>query len=313
MRKRSLGNTGIELSELSLGTWGLSGDGYGPVDDSDQDDVIDRALKLGITTFETADSYARGFMERRLGALLEPHPEAVIITKIGTDREDTQPIKCFDADYLNRAARASQERLQRRIDVLLLHNPSPLALRKPHVAETMNKLVEDGVARAWGVSMGNGEIGRVALERGAQVLELVFNAFHRQDLRGVLVLARAKQAGLIARSVLAHGLLCGQWSSSKEFSRGDHRRERWTVDDLRQRLSQLSALRPAVVGEITSLRAAALRFALSEPAFSSIVLGPRSTLQLDQLVRDAGKEPPYIDDDMRTALLNRLANVGITP
>ena len=313
MRKRLLGKTGIELSELSLGTWGLSGDGYGSVDEADQDEVIDRALKLGINCFDTADSYAKGEMERRLGRLLEPHADAIVVTKIGTDLSDAQPVKRFEADYLRGAADGSRERLRRRIDVLLLHNPSTVAFTKHQVADTMNRLVEDGIARAWGVSMGNGEIGRLALERGAQVLELPYNAFHLQDLRGVLVLARVKQAGLIARSALAHGLLCGQWPGSKHFPKGDHRRDRWTPDDLRQRLSQLSALRPAVVGDVTSLRAAALRFVLSEPALSSVVLGPRSALQLDQLVRDAGKEPPYLEDDARTAILNRLANVGITP
>jgi aryl-alcohol dehydrogenase-like predicted oxidoreductase len=313
MRKRSLGNTGIEISELSLGTWGLSGDGYGAVEEAEQDEVIDRALKLGITCFDTADSYAQGAMESRLGRLLEPHPEAVVITKIGTDRASSQAIKRFDAEYLKSAAGKSQERLKRRIDVLLLHNPSTLALEKPHVAETLNELVEAGVARTWGVSIGSGEIGRIALERGAKVLELAYSAFHLQDLRGVLVLARVKQAGLIARSVLAHGLLCGQWPGSKQFPKGDHRRDRWTPDDLRQRLSQLSALRPAVVAEVSSLRAVALRFALSEPALSSIVLGPRSMLQLDQLVRDAGKEPPYLDDDSRRALVNRLTNLGVAP
>lgn len=313
MRKRSLGNTGIEVSELSLGTWGLSGDGYGSVEDTDQDEVIDRALKLGIDCFDTADSYAKGGMESRLGRLLEPHPGAVVVTKIGTDRSGEQAVKRFDADYLTGAAKSSRERLRRRIDVLLLHNPSTLAFTRHQVADTMNRLVQDGVARTWGVSIGDAEVGRVALERGAQVLELPYNAFHLQDLRGVLVLARVKQAGLIGRSVLAHGLLCGQWPSSKQFPKGDHRRDRWTADDLRQRVSQLSALRPAVVADVTSLRAAALRFALSETALSSVVLGPRSTLQLDQLVRDAGKDPPYLDDDSRKAILNRLANVGITP
>jgi aryl-alcohol dehydrogenase-like predicted oxidoreductase len=313
MRKRSLGKTGIEVSELSLGTWGLSGDGYGAVEESVQDEVIDRALKLGIDCFDTADAYAKGEMERRLGRLLEPHPTAVVITKIGTDRDAATPIKRFDPEYLKRAAEKSRERLKRRIDVLLLHNPSTLALEKRQLADTMNKLVEDGVARTWGASIGSGEIGRVALERGAQVLELPYSAFHLKDLRGVLVLARVKQAGLIGRSVLAHGLLCGQWPGSKQFPKGDHRRDRWTVDDLTQRFSQLSALRPAVVADVTSLRSAAVRFALSEPALSSIVLGPRSTLQLDQLVRDAGKDPPYLDDESRSALLKRLANVGVTP
>jgi aryl-alcohol dehydrogenase-like predicted oxidoreductase len=313
MRLRTLGKTGIDISELCLGTWGLSGDGYGQVEDVDQDEVIERALALGITTFETADVYGKGAMESRLGRLLEPHRQATVVTKIGTDRDASPPVKCFDADYLRRAATKSRERLKRPIDVLLLHNPSTVTFGKRHVAATMKALVEDGTARCWGASVGNGETGRRALEEGAQVLEIAYNAFNLQDLRGVLALARVKQAGLIGRSVLAHGLLCGQWPSSKQFPRGDHRRDRWTPDDLRQRTSQLSALRPAVGGDVTSLRAAALRFALSESALSGIVLGPRSVVQLDQLVRDAGKEPPYLDDDTRRALLSRLANVGIAP
>ncbi len=313
MRRRTLGNTGIELPELCLGTWGLSGDGYGHVDESDQDQVITRALGLGIDAFDTADVYAKGEMERRLGRLLAEHPSAVVITKIGTDRAASPPIKRFDAEYLREAAAQSKERLGRRIDVLLLHNPSTLALKKPHVAETMSALVADGVARAWGVSIGDADVGTLAMEQGAQVLELAFNAFHPQDLAGVVTVAKEKQVGLIGRSVLAHGLLCGQWPSTKQFPSGDHRRDRWTLDDFKKRISQLSALRPSVGGEISSLRAAALRYALSEPALSSVVIGPRSAVQLDQLLREAGKEPPYLQEDARSALARRLQNVGIFP
>ena len=67
MRRRPLGKTGLSVTELSLGTWGLSGDGYGPVAESEQDKVIDRARALGVNLFETADGYAGGAMERRLG------------------------------------------------------------------------------------------------------------------------------------------------------------------------------------------------------------------------------------------------------
>lgn len=313
MRRRTLGKTGIELPELCLGTWGLSGDGYGRVDEADQDQVIERALGLGIDAFETADVYAKGEMESRLGRLLAEREGAVVITKIGTDRAASPPIKRFDAEYLREAATKSKERLSRRIDVLLLHNPSTLALKKPHVAETMNELCAAGVARTWGVSVGDADVGTLAIEQGAQVLELAYNAFHSQDLTGVVTLAKEKQVGLIGRSVLAHGLLCGHWPSSKQFPQGDHRRDRWTYDDFKKRISQLSALRPTVGGDVPSMRAAALRFALSEPALSSVVIGPRSAVQLDQLVREAGKEPPYLHEDSRSALVHRLANVGIHP
>jgi aryl-alcohol dehydrogenase-like predicted oxidoreductase len=313
MRLRTLGKTGIEISELCLGTWGLSGDGYGPVEEAEQDQVIERALALGITAFDTADAYGSGAMESRLGRLLETHPNAIVITKVGTDRSVTPPVKRFDAEHLRAAAHASKDRLKRRIDVLLLHNPSKVALVKPHVAETLNALVDDGTIRTWGVSAGDAAVGKLAIEQGAQVLQLAYSVFHPQDLQGVLALAREKQVGLLARSVLAHGLLVGQWPTTKQFPIGDHRRDRWTNDDFTKRISQLSALRPSVWGDVTSLRAAALRYALAHTGLSSVVIGPRSAVQLDQLVRDAGKEPPYLTEDVKRALENRLADVGIKP
>lgn len=311
MRRRSLGKTGLEISELCLGTWGLCGDGYGPVEEPDQDSVIERALALGINAFETSDAYGNGAMESRLGRLLEPQPDALVLTKLGTDRSVTPPAKRFDDEYLTKAVDQSRERLKRSIDVLLLHNPSSIALAKKPLAELLGKLVEDGKVRFWGASVGDAATGKAAIEAGAQVLSLAFNAFHPQDLRGVAELAKEKGVGILARSALAHGLLCGQWPTTKSFPSGDHRRDRWTSDELKKRISQLSALRPSVTGSVTSLRAAALRYALCEERVSSVVLGPKSTLQLDQLVRDAGKEPPYLSDDAKSSLLRRLENVGI--
>lgn len=313
MRRRSLGKTGIEIPELCLGTWGLCGDGYGPVEDADQDSVIERALALGMMAFETADSYAEGAMESRLGRLLEKHPDAIVITKVGTDRSVNPAVKRFEEKYLGEAIDKSRERLKRPIDVLLLHNPSTIALGKKPTIELLEKSVKDGKARFWGASVGDAATGRAAMEAGAQVLELAYSAFHPQDLHGVVEQAKKQGVGLLARSVLAHGLLCGQWPTTKAFASGDHRRDRWTNDELKKRISQLAALRPSVTGAVTSLRAAALRYALSEEAVSAVVLGPKSTLQLDQLVRDAGKEPPYLAEDARGSLVRRLENVGIRP
>ena len=313
MRRRKLGKTGIEIPELCLGTWGLSGDAYGAVEEAEQDQVIERALALGINAFETADAYAKGGMESRLGRLLEKHDDAIVITKVGTDRAATPPAKRFDDVYLAEAVKQSRERLKRKIDVLLLHNPSKIALEKEKTRELLAKLVKDDVIRCWGVSAGNAEVGKAALEHGAQVLQLAYSPFHQQDLSGVLALATAKEVGILARSVLVHGLLCGQWPTTKTFATGDHRRDRWTTDELKKRISQLSALRPSVYGEVTSLRAAALRYVLEESAVSSVVLGPRSTQQLDQLVRDAGKEPPYLPDGARATMERRLAGMGIKP
>jgi aryl-alcohol dehydrogenase-like predicted oxidoreductase len=313
MRKRLLGKTGLSVSELALGTWGLSGDGYAPIPEADQDGVIDRALALGVTLFETADSYAKGGMETRLGERLAKHPEAVIVTKLGTDREAMPERKSFSPAFIRESFQRSRDRLKREVvDVVLLHNPSERSLLRGEATAVLEELKSAGSIRAWGASVEGVELARAALKQGAQVIELAYNAFHKRGLRQLAPQISDQGVGILARSVLAYGLLCGQWPTDKEFALTDHRSDRWTTDDLKRRISQLNAIRPCVNGTtVTSLRAAALRFVLASDVVSSAVLGPRSAMQLDQLLRDAGKEPPYLGDEALEALLIRLDNVGI--
>jgi aryl-alcohol dehydrogenase-like predicted oxidoreductase len=353
MRKRLLGNTGLSVSELGLGTWGLSGDGYASLTESEQDRVIDRALALGITLFETADSYGKGAMEKKLGERLpaakskataaesegvktsEPGAselagngvevtasetetsetktsEVIVVTKLGTDREQNPARKCFSAAFIRESFERSRERLKREVlDVVLLHNPSDHSLQRGEATGVLAELKGKGALRSWGVSVSTVVNARAALKQGAQVLEFAYNAFHSSDVHQMNDELIDSGVGVLARSVLAHGLLCGQWPTTKEFAASDHRAERWTQDDLKRRISQLNALRPCVFGEVTSLRSAALRYALANDRVSCAVLGPRDSVQLDQLLRDAGKEPPYLTPETLSALYLRLENVGI--
>ncbi len=314
MRKRVLGSTGLLVSELALGTWGLSGDGYSSLPEAEQEAIIDRALALGVTLIETADSYAKGEMETRLGQCLERHDSVVLVTKLGTDRSVSPARKSFSPAFLRESFERSRERLKREVvDVVLLHNPSERSLERGEASGLLEELKAAGAIRAWGASVEGVDAARAAVKKGAQVLELAHNAFHNRGLRQLAPELRGQNIGVLARSVLAHGLLCGQWPTDKQFASTDHRSERWTSDDLKRRISQLNAVRPCVNGTtITSLRAAALRFVLSNDVVTSAVLGPRSALQLDQLVRDSGKEPPYLSEEAMEALLIRLDNVGIS-
>lgn len=298
------------MSELALGTWGLSGDGYGPVAESEIDRVIARAVELGVTLFDTADVYGGGTMEKRLGAGVPPY--ACIVTKLGTDLSTTPPRKRFDAAYVREAFERSQERFGRdRIEVVLLHNPSSSALANGEAVGVLKELKEAGRLRAWGVAAGSAEVARAALEQGAGVLELAYNAFCAKDLHSITDRLMTHGVAVLARSVLAHGLLTGHWSAEREFNAGDHRAERWTRAELKHRLEQLDTLRPLVTGSVTSLRAAALRFVLSNELVTSAVLGPRSVAQLDQLVREAGSGPPYLRDTALAELASRLRSAGL--
>lgn len=311
VRSRTLGKDVTLVSELALGTWGLSGDGYGRLLDAEVDRTLDRAVACGVTLFDVADAWGKGAMEKKLGDRL-PAGITLVATKLGTDGDALPPRKRFDAAYLRDAFQRSRDRLKRpRVDVLLLHNPSAGALEKTDAVAFLRELREKGDVGTWGVSAGSVEVAEKALDLGAPVLELAVNVFLAGDLQRLRKRITETGAGVLARSVLAHGLLSGYWSPEREFYAGDHRADRWAKEELRYRLGQLELLRPCVAGSIPTLRAAALRFVLQTSLVSSVVLGPKSTAQLDQLVREAGIGPPYLSAIAVRDLVRRLKGAGL--
>lgn len=311
MRSRTLGSTGLSVSELALGTWGLAGQAYGPVPEGESRRVIERAAALGIRVFETASAYAHGRIESELGEVLN-HPEDLVVTKWGTD-EETQPAqKRFDRDFLRREADASLGRLGATTRVIaLLHNPSARSLRDGVCAEVMRELVREGRLASWGVSVSQADAAEAALTAQAPVLGLPYNVFKVNPLRALESKIREQNVGVLAHSVLAYGLLAGRWSPGKEFAWGDHRADRWPDGSLRSRIRHLDAVRPLISGDVTTMRAAALRFALVPEIISSVVIGPRSSAQLDQLLRDAQVEPPYLSEQKLSGLEGRLSHLGL--
>ena len=314
MRNRPFNALGTNLSELALGTWGLSGDGYGLVSPREAAAVIDRAVQLGITLFETCDAYGRGEMEKLLGERLASFPgkPTVVVTRVGTDRSKDKAVKRFDRDYLRQAVEASSHRLGRTpLDVVLLHNPRAWVLEEGEAPRTMQELKEQGKVKAWGVSAGSTEAALAALDAGAEVLSLTYNVLHTTELAAVASDAAMRGTTVLAHSILAYGLLTCQWGPDRWFDDDDHRRDRWDAELLKKRISQLDIVRDMVGGDVLTPRAAALRFVLSNSLVASAVIGPKSTAQLEQLVREAGSGPPYLSERVLRDLPNQRLAVGI--
>lgn len=312
MRKRPLGRTGLAVPELAIGTWGLSGDAYGKVDEADAEAVLRRAVEIGLTLIDTADVYGGGRMERVAGRIAKDHPDVVVVTKGGTDRSTEPPRKTFAADYLRGAVERSLKRLGRdAIQVYLLHNPSPDTLYGGEAVETLQALVKEGKIEHWGVAAGDEDVARSAIDKGAEVIELAYNLTHPVDLYRLSGDIMVAGTGVLARSVLAHGLLAGTWTKDHEFGEGDHRAERWTKMELERRIAQLDAVRFLVKNDVHTLRGAAVRYALASHVVSSAVLGPRTKEQLEQLVRETGGGPRYLHDDDLRQLPRALDKVGI--
>lgn len=314
MRLRSLGKTGLRVSEMALGTWGLSGDAYGPVDPANQEAVLRRALDMGISIVDTADAYGGGRMERLIGSVVRSRRHVVVVTKGGTDRSTVPARKRFDAPYLRARVEASLRRLAREpIDVYLLHNPSENAVESGEATDALITLKREGKIAHWGVSAGDLTVGRAALRQGAEVVELAYNLVHASTLHRLAGEVMVSGAGVLACSTLSYGLLSGSWTATQEFASGDHRAERWTRPELERRVEQLAAVRFLVRGDVPTMRSAAVRFVLSNTIVTSAVLGPRNVEQLEDIVREVGMGPIYLTDDELMRIPRAVQAVGIDP
>jgi aryl-alcohol dehydrogenase-like predicted oxidoreductase len=310
---RTIHALGASVSELSLGTWGLSGEAYGPVTPAEAQAVIDRALELGITLFDTADCYGKGAMESMLGACIRKSGrKALVATRIGTDRTEEPAHKNFEPAYLRTAFEKCCERIGRNeLDVVLLHNPSLVTVQRGDAVGVLREIKEQRRLGAWGVSAGDADVALAAIDAGAGVVALAYNIFHADDLHAIAGKAAMKAVGVLAHSVLAYGLLTAQWAPDRTFDESDHRRQRWSAQQLRRRVGQLHVVRDLVGGDVLTPRAAAVRFALSNRLVSSVILGPRTTAQLEQLMREAGSGPVYLPEDVVARLPSRLQAAGI--
>ena len=141
---------------------------------------------------------------------------------------------------------------------------------------------------------------------------MAYNCFFFEDVRSLATMMRTEGIGLLARSVLGYGMLAGGWTAEREFYPPDHRAERWNPDEFKRRIEQLGALRQVIGGPAPTMRSVALRFVLDQDRVSSAVLGPRNTRQLDQLVRDAGRMPPYLSPPTMAKLMTALSEHGVT-
>ena len=158
MHYRKLGRTGIEVSEIGFGGWGIGG-GWGHQDDQEALRALKQALDLGVTFFDTALGYGNGHSERLIGqAVAEVRDRVVIATKIPTKTYrwpalPHEPIsETFPADWIVECTEKSLKNLDTDyIDVQQLHAWTPPYAEQLEWYEALTRLKEQGKIRAFGV------------------------------------------------------------------------------------------------------------------------------------------------------------------
>ncbi len=226
MQKRELGKSGIWVSEIGLGCMGMS-EFYGPSEDDASLAVLQRASELGVTLFDTADTYGLGHNEILLGAFLKGRRDVAVATKFGIVREPGKYERRIDnsPDYIAKACDASLKRLGiETIDLYYAHRIDPAQPIEETVG-AMARLAEAGKVRALGLS----EVSPATLRRAHAVhpiaaVQSEYSLWTRDVEAGVLPVCRELGIGLVAYSPLGRGMLTGTITSETQFAGNDFRR-----------------------------------------------------------------------------------------
>lgn len=301
MNYRPLGKTGIKVSEIGFGTWGIGGDqggakAYGPADDRVSELALNRALDLGINFYDTADFYGFGHSETLLGRVFKGKRARVIIAgKVGF--LDLAAHQDFSADHLRKSLEGSLKRLGADyLDLYQLHSP-PLELlkRDPKPLETIQQLKQAGLIKACGVSLRSPDDGLELLRLNAvDCIQVNFNLVdQRARLNGLFDLCVARGVGVIVRTPLCFGFLTGQYADKNTLAESDHRRL-WPPEQIKLWHDAARLFAHFMEKEQQTSAQLALRFCLSFQAVATVIPGMLTVAQVEEnaAASDRGVLPP---------------------
>ena len=317
MLYRDLGRTGIRVSVIGFGGWAIGGPteasgtpfGWGRTSDEESLGAIRRARDLGVTFFDTADSYGFGRSESLLGMVLSrTRQNAIIATKVGVVRASDRDLKKdFSKQHIFHAVDGSLKRLRTDyIDLYQVHNPTVDDLKREEIQEAMEMLQDAGKIRSWGVSITTPEEGIEIIRHGwGHALQVLYNILNQAPATELFPLAKEKGYGIIARVPLASGLLTGKFRSDTLFPADDIRQNFLTPRRLLEALQRVDEVKALVGGAARSLAEAALQFVIAHDAVSTTIPGARNTRQVETNIAAVESALPA---DVLEKLRSRLAD-----
>jgi aryl-alcohol dehydrogenase-like predicted oxidoreductase len=298
VRHRTLGKDGPEVSVVGLGcnNFGMR------VDEQGTRAVVDAALDVGVTLFDTADAYGKGLSEEYLGKALEGRRERVVLaTKFGNPVSDDEHLPLGSPEYIRKAVRASLERLRTDwIDLYQYHRPDGVTPIEDTLGG-LNELVEEGTVRFIGSSNFSAaqieEADRIAAEQGWARFVSAQNEYsllQRDVERELLPTCERLGIGFLPYFPLASGLLTGKYRRGEpppEGTRLAGRPERLTPEVF----DRIEALESYAEERGLTLLEVAIGGLLAQPAVSSVIAGATKPEQV-RANAAAGEWQPTEDD-----------------
>lgn len=287
MKKRRLGKSGLEVSEIGLGCMGMSF-GYGVVADKKQSiDLIHKAVELGVTFFDTAEVYGPYTNEELVGEALEPfRGKVVIATKfgfnIGGQGTDSNPAR------IRKVAEASLKRLRTDyIDLFYQHRVDP-NVPIEDVAGTVKDLIKEGKVKHFGMS----EAGVKNIRRAHDVcpvtaLQSEYSLWWREPEDEIIPTLEELGIGFVPFSPLGKGFLTGKMNENTTFDSHDFRSPvpRLSPENIRANMVFVDLIKEIAQRKGATTAQIALAWLLAQKTWIVPIPG---TTKIDRLVENLG-------------------------
>ena len=282
MQYRFLGKTGIQISEIGFGAWGIGG-GWGKQDDSESEKALLYAFDQSVNFFDTALGYGNGHSEQVIGKVFKQNRNQVVIaSKIPpmTFRWPVlpdEPLKdTFPKDWIIECTDKSLKNLG--TIIRLLHAWTDAYTYLDEWREAFAELKKAGKIRGFGISTNDWDpYGAVNLVKTEFVdcIQVICNIFEQRPAEALLPAALEHKVGILARVPFEEGLLTGMLKPGYQFEANDWRAEWLNSERLLEAGQKVDALKTFLAPDRSTLPALALRFILSNPAVTATIPGMR--------------------------------------
>ncbi|MEV5602104.1 aldo/keto reductase [Streptomyces sp. NPDC052299] len=292
MRYRELGRSGLSVSEIGYGAWGIGESSWVGATRDESLRALHRAVDLGVNLIDTARGY--GESERIVGQVVRERAgdEVLVATKVPPKNQvwpaadGTDPADAFPGEHIRSSLETSLAASGLdHFDVLQFHVWNDEWLGRGDWLETVAALKQEGKIRLFGVSVNDhAPESAVALVRSGAVdsVQVIYNVFDQAPAEELLPACAEHGVGVIVRVALDEGGLTGRITADSTFPEGDFRNRYFRGDRPAQVERRVAAIVADLGIEPDAIAEHALRFVLSHPAVSTVIPGMRSVRNVER-------------------------------
>ncbi|HYN91370.1 MAG TPA: aldo/keto reductase [Thermoleophilaceae bacterium] len=295
MEFRPFGKTGIEVSAIGYGAWGIGQSQWIGAEDDESIRALQRAIELGVNFIDTARAYGDGHSERLIGQVVRATPERVYVATKVPPMNLTWPAaagihvdEVFPGEHIRRSTEQSLANLGvETLDLQQLHVWQDDWIGQGDWLETIQELRDEGKIRFFGVSINDHQPDtalRAVREELVDSVQVIFNVFDQSPSDELFPACLEHGVAVIVRVALDEGGLTGRITADSEFPDDDFRNHYFGGDRGREVEERVKAIAEELEIETDDMAGAALRFVLSEPAVSTVIPGMRSVRNVERNV-----------------------------